>query len=192
MEAVAPLTGRASKAAMRVHLMRGDLAAAGRSAVAIQDSEAVPVAVHGLAVIAAVPPEGDVDDRCQRRRWNVSSPQTTSLPLGGIGHCRDIGEINDGGDAVALGRHAFTRTALRGRGAGAALLEHLKARATRPLLVGTWKAATWAVRFYEKRGFVLAGEAEKRRLLERYWSIPERQVVESVVLQCSERSEPQP
>lgn len=83
---------------------------------------------------------------------------------------------------VALVRHAYTRTALRGRGAGAALLEHLKAQATRPLLVGTWKAATWAVRFYEKRGFRLVGDEEKDRLLKRYWRVPERQIEESVVL----------
>jgi GNAT superfamily N-acetyltransferase len=86
---------------------------------------------------------------------------------------------------VALVRHAYTRTALRGRGAGGALLEHLKAQATRPLLVGTWKAATWAVRFYEKRGFVLASESEKVRLLKRYWTVPERQIEESVVLRRS-------
>ena len=83
---------------------------------------------------------------------------------------------------VALVRHAYTRTALRGRGAGAALLEHLKAHATRPLLVGTWKAATWAVRFYEKRGFRLVGDEEKDRLLKRYWNVPARQIEESVVL----------
>lgn len=83
---------------------------------------------------------------------------------------------------VALIRHAYTRTALRGSGIGGALLEHLKRAARAPLLVGTWKAATWAVRFYEKRGFVLASESEKQRLLQRYWSIPERQVEESVVL----------
>jgi GNAT superfamily N-acetyltransferase len=83
---------------------------------------------------------------------------------------------------VALIRHAYTRTAIRGSGVGGALLEHLKREARAPLLVGTWKAATWAVRFYEKRGFVLAPESEKERLLQRYWSIPERQVEESVVL----------
>jgi GNAT superfamily N-acetyltransferase len=83
---------------------------------------------------------------------------------------------------VALIRHAYTCSAVRGRGIGGALLEHLKREAKAPLLVGTWKAATWAVRFYEKRGFVLASEAEKQRLLGRYWSIPERQVEESVVL----------
>ena len=83
---------------------------------------------------------------------------------------------------VALIRHAYTRTAIRGSGVGGVLLEHLKREAKAPLLVGTWKAATWAVRFYEKRGFVLASESEKERLLQRYWNIPERQVEESVVL----------
>jgi GNAT superfamily N-acetyltransferase len=83
---------------------------------------------------------------------------------------------------VALIRHAYTRTAIRGSGVGGALLEHLKREAGAPLLVGTWKAATWAVRFYERRGFVLTSESEKERLLKRYWSIPERQVEESVVL----------
>ena len=83
---------------------------------------------------------------------------------------------------VALIRHAYTRTAIRGSGVGGALLEHLKREAGAPLLVGTWKAATWAVRFYEKRGFVLTSESEKERLLKRYWNIPQRQVEESVVL----------
>jgi GNAT superfamily N-acetyltransferase len=83
---------------------------------------------------------------------------------------------------VALIRHAYTRTATRGRGVGGALLEHLKKEARAPLLVGTWKAATWAVRFYEKRGFTLTDEEEKTRLLMRYWRIPERQIEESVVL----------
>jgi len=86
---------------------------------------------------------------------------------------------------VALIRHAYTRSAVRGRGFGGALLEHLKREARAPLLVGTWKAATWAVRFYEKRGFVLTSQAEKQRLLGRYWNIPERQVDESVVLRHS-------
>jgi GNAT superfamily N-acetyltransferase len=83
---------------------------------------------------------------------------------------------------VALIRHAYTRTAARGRGIGGELLEHLKREATAPLLVGTWKAATWAVRFYEKRGFTLVGEEEKVRLLNKYWKIPQRQIEESVVL----------
>ena len=52
----------------------------------------------------------------------------------------------------------------------------------RPLLVGTWAAAWWAVAFYERHGFSLVTPAEKDRLLRRYWSIPERQVETSVVL----------
>mgnify|MGYP001086796479 CR=1 FL=1 len=56
----------------------------------------------------------------------------------------------------------------------------------RPLLVGTWADAVWAVRFYERHGFRLVTPAEKDRLLRRYWSIPERQVATSVVLRREE------
>ena len=83
---------------------------------------------------------------------------------------------------VALIRHAYTLSSEQGSGIGTRLLEHLKGQADRPLLVGTWKAATWAVRFYERRGFRLVSEDEKGRLLRRYWTIPERQIDESVVL----------
>ena len=83
---------------------------------------------------------------------------------------------------VALIRHAYTRTDARGRGIGTSLLEKLKGATSVPLLVGTWKAAAWAIRFYEGRGFALVTEDEKVRLLRRYWTIPERQVEESVVL----------
>jgi GNAT superfamily N-acetyltransferase len=89
--------------------------------------------------------------------------------------------LQDRGD-VALIRHAYTRTAAQGSGAGSGLMAHLKTLTGKPMLVGTWKAATWAIRFYEKRGFRLTGEQEKNRLLRRYWSIPERQIEESVVL----------
>ena len=83
---------------------------------------------------------------------------------------------------VALIRHAYTLTAEQGSGVGGALLEFLKKQTDRRLLVGTWKAATWAVRFYERRGFRLVSEPEKVRLLQRYWNIPQRQIEESVVL----------
>ena len=53
---------------------------------------------------------------------------------------------------------------------------------SRPVLMGTWAAATWAIRFYEKHGFRLVTPEEKNRLLKKYWSIPERQVETSVVL----------
>jgi GNAT superfamily N-acetyltransferase len=83
---------------------------------------------------------------------------------------------------VTLIRHAYTRTSHQGRGLGSALLTHLRAQTSRPILIGTWKAATWAIRFYERHGFRLVSEPEKRSLLQRYWTVPERQIQESVVL----------
>jgi hypothetical protein len=65
---------------------------------------------------------------------------------------------------------------------GAALLEHLKRQTDRRLLVGTWKAATWAIRFYESRGFRLVSDKEKLQLVQRYWTVPARQIEESAVL----------
>jgi len=83
---------------------------------------------------------------------------------------------------VTLIRHAYVRTARKNQGIGGRLLSHLKTQADRPLLVGTWAAAVWAIRFYEKRGFQLVSPEEKNRLLKKYWSIPIRQVETSVVL----------
>jgi GNAT superfamily N-acetyltransferase len=83
---------------------------------------------------------------------------------------------------VALIRHAYTLSVEQRSGIGTVLLEHLKTQTDRKLLVGTWKAATWAVRFYERRGFRLVPDEEKVRLLRRYWRVPERQIEESVVL----------
>jgi N-acetylglutamate synthase-like GNAT family acetyltransferase len=83
---------------------------------------------------------------------------------------------------VTLIRHAYVRTARRNEGIGGKLLAHLYVQCTRPVLVGTWAAATWAIRFYQTHGFRLVTPQEKDRLLKRYWSIPERQVETSVVL----------
>jgi N-acetylglutamate synthase-like GNAT family acetyltransferase len=83
---------------------------------------------------------------------------------------------------VTLIRHAYVRTAWRNRGIGAKLIVHLKSLTERPLLVGTWAAATWAITFYEKRGFRLVTSTEKEHLLRKYWSIPDRQIETSVVL----------
>ena len=90
----------------------------------------------------------------------------------GIQHVRD----------VTLIRHAYVRTAHQGRGIGGALLTFLTRQATGPLLVGTWAAAEWAIRFYQRHGFRLVSPEEKDRLLETYWSIPLRQKETSVVL----------
>lgn len=83
---------------------------------------------------------------------------------------------------VALIRHAYTRTATQRRGIGAKLLAHVRGQTDRPMLLGTWQAATWAVRFYEGQGFRLVAAEDKAPLLRRYWTVPERQIDESVVL----------
>jgi GNAT superfamily N-acetyltransferase len=83
---------------------------------------------------------------------------------------------------VNLVRHAYVVPEAQGRGVGGALLEHLLGVATRPMLVGTWAAATWAVRFYERHGFEYVGPERTAELLRAYWDIPERQIETSVVL----------
>jgi GNAT superfamily N-acetyltransferase len=89
--------------------------------------------------------------------------------------------IQDKGPVILI-RHAYTRTDKRGQGIGTQLLEHLLETTTKPVLIGTWRDAEWAVRFYRKHGFKAVSRQEKDRLLREYWSIPERQVETSVVL----------
>jgi len=89
--------------------------------------------------------------------------------------------IQDRGD-VTLIRHAYVRTSERRKGIGEALLAHLEALTPKPILIGTWSAATWAIAFYEKHGYRVLSRPEIERLLRRYWRIPERQVETSVVL----------
>ncbi|MFT3867550.1 MAG: GNAT family N-acetyltransferase [Nibricoccus sp.] len=83
---------------------------------------------------------------------------------------------------VTLIRHAYVRTSVRNQGIGGKLLAHLVALTSRPVLIGTWAAATWAVRFYERHGFRVVTETEKNRLLKIYWTVPDRQIATSVVL----------
>ena len=89
-------------------------------------------------------------------------------------------EIKD----VVLIRHAYTLTDYQGKGTGSRLLEYLlnKNQISR-LLVGTWRDAKWAIRFYEKFGFILHDEEETTSLLEKYWSIPSEQIENSIVLE---------
>lgn len=83
---------------------------------------------------------------------------------------------------VTLIRHAYTLTNSQKQGIGARLLSHLLDQTTRPILIGTWTDAVWAIRFYLRHGFELTTREEKERLLRKYWKIPERQVETSVVL----------
>ena len=89
-----------------------------------------------------------------------------------------IQEVQD----VTLIRHAYVRTANRSQGIGGKLLEHLKTLTDRPVLIGTWASASWAVLFYQKHCYELVSEEAKNILLKKYWEIPERQVETSCVL----------
>jgi len=94
------------------------------------------------------------------------------LGVMGIQHVQD----------VTLIRHAYVRTVRRNQGIGGKLLSHLRKQTVRPLLIGTWADAIWAIRFYQKHGFRLVSSKDKNWLLRKYWLIPERQVETSVVL----------
>ena len=89
--------------------------------------------------------------------------------------------LQDKGE-VTLIRHAYVRTCVHRRGIGGKLLRFLLAQTSAPILIGTWAQATWAIRFYERYGFRLVTPEEKDRLLQRYWTIPDRQMETSVVL----------
>ncbi|MFC1821820.1 GNAT family N-acetyltransferase [Thermodesulfobacteriota bacterium] len=83
---------------------------------------------------------------------------------------------------VTLIRHAYIRTGNQRRGIGEKLLAQLRRKTDRPILIGTWADASWAIGFYEKHGFGLVTPEEKNRLLKKYWNIPARQIETSVVL----------
>ena len=102
--------------------------------------------------------------------------QDNSKLVGVIG----IQEVKD----VILIRHAYTLASNQSKGIGSALLEYLlKKNQSSRLLVGTWRNATWAIRFYEKFGFILHGKEQTTLLLKKYWRIPSKQINNSVVLE---------
>lgn len=94
------------------------------------------------------------------------------LGVMGIQHVKD----------VTLIRHSYVLTGKQNQGIGEKLLSCLQKQTTRPILIGTWADAVWAIRFYEKHGFRLVSSEEKDRLLIKYWSVPERQIETSAVL----------
>jgi GNAT superfamily N-acetyltransferase len=83
---------------------------------------------------------------------------------------------------VDLIRHAYVLPEYQRCGIGGALIEHLRRISTRRMLVGTWAAAGWAVRFYQRHGFALVPNERKTTLLKTYWRVPDRQIETSVVL----------
>ena len=89
--------------------------------------------------------------------------------------------MQDKGD-VALVRHAYVAPSLQRSGVGTRLLRHVEGLTDKPILIGTWASASWAIDFYERNGFAIVPPGEKDRLLRTYWSIPARQIETSVVL----------
>ena len=85
---------------------------------------------------------------------------------------------------VTLIRHAYTLTSYQNKGTGSAMLEYLlKKNQNSRLLVGTWKNAEWAIRFYKKFDFILHGKEQSTLLLKKYWKISSKQIKNSVVLE---------
>ncbi len=113
--------------------------------------------------------KGEIEDGVQF--WGVEENGN----LIGVMGIQDKGEVD-------LIRHAYVRTDQRRRGLGRKLLKFLESRTEKPILIGTWSDAVWAVEFYRKNGYRLLGNEEKTILLHRFWNIPDRQVETSVVL----------
>ncbi len=89
--------------------------------------------------------------------------------------------IQDKGEVVLI-RHSYVRTSSRNQGIGTRLLRTLESMTDKPILIGTWADATWAIAFYQKNGYKRVSTEEKTRLLKKFWTIPERQIETSVVL----------
>ena len=89
--------------------------------------------------------------------------------------------IQDKGD-VTLVRHAYVASTTQRSGLGTMLLRHVEGLVDKPILIGTWTDASWAIEFYQRNGFTVVPNTEKDRLLRTYWSIPARQIETSVVL----------
>lgn len=96
-------------------------------------------------------------------------------------HILGVMGIQDKGD-VALVRHAYVATTTQRTGVGTRLLRHVESLVDKPILIGTWADASWAIEFYRRNGFSLVSSSDKDRLLRTYWSIPARQIETSVVL----------
>ena len=139
--------------------------------------------------------EGQIPEDCYHQPYMRREEILSEIADGVVfyGH-EDSGQldavmgIQDKG-SVTLIRHAYTRTEKQGQGIGTRLLAYLLGMTTKPVLVGTWRDAAWAVRFHQKHGFKLTTTQDKDRLLRQYWSIPDRQVETSVVLIHGDREE---
>ncbi|MFN0316912.1 MAG: GNAT family N-acetyltransferase [Burkholderiales bacterium] len=135
-----------------------------------------------LAYKGVIPPD----------RWHepyMPLAELTSEIAGGIvfwvaeeeGKLLGVMGIQDKGE-VALVRHAYVAPSSQRKGIGTTLLRHVENLTHKPVLIGTWAAASWAIGFYQRNGYTVVSNARKDYLLRRFWSIPERQIETSVVL----------
>jgi N-acetylglutamate synthase-like GNAT family acetyltransferase len=125
-------------------------------------------------------------------RWHepyMSSDQLSAEIKAGVafwvaelaGRLRGVMGIQDKGD-VTLIRHAYVHPSVQKQGVGTSLLHHFETATEKPVLIGTWANAIWAISFYQKNGYQLVTAEEKNTLLKKYWTIPTRQIETSVVL----------
>ena len=139
---------------------------------------------------AAIKYKGIIPDNCWHEPYMSEQELVNELNAGVrmFGYNRNnkliavigIQKIKD----VILIRHAYTLTSHQGRGTGSTLLKYLlKKNHNSRLLVGTWQSAIWAIRFYEKFGFILHTKKQTTKLLKKYWKIPLKQIKNSVVLE---------
>ncbi|MGB8474162.1 MAG: GNAT family N-acetyltransferase [Candidatus Acidiferrum sp.] len=144
--------------------------------------------IHAIINDAAMAYEGVIPPDCWKESYMSKDELRHEIGQGivfwgfeQLGELAGVMGIQDVQD-VTLIRHAYVRTAKRNQGIGGELLTFLRSHTGRPILIGTWADAVWAVRFYEERGFRLVSTTEKDRLLKKYWSVPQRQIETSVVL----------
>jgi GNAT superfamily N-acetyltransferase len=118
-------------------------------------------------------PSGDLDDEIAAgvAFWGVDEDGVL-VGVMGTQSVRDVDLI----------RHAYVLPSHQRHGIGAALIGHLRRLSTRRMLIGTWDAADWAIRFYRRHGFELVSPERKTALLRTYWTVPDRQIETSVVL----------
>lgn len=151
-------------------------------------TEAHNPAIYAIVNDAARAYRGHVPDDCLHEPYMPEDELRAEIAAG----VRFFGWFEDGEllgvmgiqdvQDVTLIRHAYVATRARRGGIGGKLLAHLLTLTDRPVLVGTWRAAAWAVDFYARYGFHLVTDAEKNFLLKKYWTISEQQIETSVVL----------